>query len=117
MTSDDRLFHFFRFTAARFISRGGVGTCEMKRKSTRCSTCHRLSSGRPRVLAARPDDGYHPGMEIKVTYLQMFTRPNRVVPPPREGLCVLYARRPPIPYYRFLYDAVGGPWQWLSKKK
>src|SRR5205085_12209943 len=27
------------------------------------------------------------------------------------------AKRPTIAYYRFLYDAVGSRWQWLSRKK
>src|SRR6266508_1544619 len=56
-------------------------------------------------------------MDVKVIYLQMFARPQRIVPPPRDGLAVLHAKRSTIAYYRFLYDAVGGPWQWLSRKK
>jgi GNAT superfamily N-acetyltransferase len=40
-------------------------------------------------------------MRIKVTYLEMFARPQRVVPPPREGLAVVHARRPTVAYYRF----------------
>jgi GNAT superfamily N-acetyltransferase len=56
-------------------------------------------------------------MEITVYYLQMFSRPQRTVPPPRDGLLVLHAVRPTVPYYRFLYDAVGRPWQWLSRRK
>jgi hypothetical protein len=46
-------------------------------------------------------------MKVKTTYLQMFSRPERVVPPPREGLVVVHARRPTVAYYRYLYDAVG----------
>jgi len=56
-------------------------------------------------------------MLVKVIYLEMFARPQRVVPPPRDGLSVVHAKRPTIAYYRFLYDAVGGPWPWLSRKK
>jgi GNAT superfamily N-acetyltransferase len=56
-------------------------------------------------------------MSVTVTYLQMFARPHRVVPPPREGLAVTHARKPTLAYYRFLYDAVGRDWQWLSRKK
>jgi GNAT superfamily N-acetyltransferase len=56
-------------------------------------------------------------MEIKVTYLQMFSPPKRVVPPPRDGLLVLHARQPTIAYYRYLYDAVGRRWQWVRRKK
>jgi GNAT superfamily N-acetyltransferase len=56
-------------------------------------------------------------MDVKVTYLQMFSRPSRVVPPPRDGLVVIHARKPTVRYYRFLYDAVGRQWQWLSRGK
>ncbi len=56
-------------------------------------------------------------MHVKVTYLQMFARPDRVVPPPRDGLLVLHVKRPSVAYYRFLYHFVGGPWQWQSRKK
>ena len=56
-------------------------------------------------------------MEIKVFFLQMFAHARRTVPPPRAGLSVIHAQHPTVNYYRFLYDAVGGPWQWLSRKK
>ena len=56
-------------------------------------------------------------MEIRVFYLQMFAHNGRPVPPPREGLSIIHARQPTNRYYRFLYDAVGGPHQWLSRKK
>jgi len=54
---------------------------------------------------------------VKTTYLQMFARPELVVPPPREGLVVVHAKKPPVAYYRFLYDAVGGDYDWTSRKK
>jgi GNAT superfamily N-acetyltransferase len=54
---------------------------------------------------------------VKVTYLEMFARPDRVVPPPREGLAVVHARRPTVAYYRFLYDAVGRDYGWPRCKK
>lgn len=56
-------------------------------------------------------------MDVKVTYLQMFQRPDRVVPAPRDGLLVLHARQPTIAYYRFLYDAVGRQWHWVRRTK
>ena len=56
-------------------------------------------------------------MDVKVTYLQMFAHPAVVVPSPRPGLTVVHAKKPTIAYYRFIYDAVGKPWQWLSRKK
>lgn len=56
-------------------------------------------------------------MQITVTYLQMFARPQAVIPPPREGLTIVHARKPTVAYYRFLYDAVGSKWHWQSRKK
>src|SRR5262245_28841448 len=56
-------------------------------------------------------------MSVKVTYLEMLAHSEGVVPPPRAGLLGLHARRPTVAYYRFLYDAVGGPVNWVSRKK
>jgi GNAT superfamily N-acetyltransferase len=56
-------------------------------------------------------------MKITITYLQMFARPDRVVPVPREMLAVVHAKKPTIAYYRFLYDAVGRDYDWTSRKK
>lgn len=54
---------------------------------------------------------------VKTTFLQMFARPKRVVPPPREGLAVVHARKPTVAYCRFLYDAVGQNYDWTSRKR
>jgi len=56
-------------------------------------------------------------MRITTTYLQMFAHPERLVPPPREGLAVVHAKKPPVAYYRFLYDTVGRDYDWTSRKK
>jgi GNAT superfamily N-acetyltransferase len=56
-------------------------------------------------------------MKVKTSYLQMLARPERVVPPPREGLVVVHAREPTVAYYRFLYDSVGRDYDWTSRKK
>ena len=56
-------------------------------------------------------------MNVKVSYLEMHARPERTVPPPRPDLVILHAQKPSTAYYRFLYDAVGRPWQWLSRGK
>jgi GNAT superfamily N-acetyltransferase len=55
--------------------------------------------------------------KIKVTYVQMFSRPEGVAPPPPEGVLVLHSKRPTIRYFRFLYDAVGRDYDWTSRKK
>jgi GNAT superfamily N-acetyltransferase len=67
------------------------------------------------MLSALSKEG-HAAMEVKVTYLQMFARPERTVLPPRDGLTILHAKHPTMAYYRFLYDAVGRPWQWLGRR-
>jgi GNAT superfamily N-acetyltransferase len=56
-------------------------------------------------------------MKVKITYLQMLARPERTVPPPRDGLAVVHARNPTVPYYRSLYEAVGRDYDWTSRKK
>src|SRR5262249_53601832 len=55
-------------------------------------------------------------MSLITTYLQMFARPERVVPPPRERLNVIHAIKPTLVYYRWLYDSVGGEYDWTSLK-
>ena len=54
---------------------------------------------------------------VKTTYLQMFAHSRRTVQPPRAGLAVAHAKKPPVAYYRFLYDAVGREYDWTSRRK
>jgi GNAT superfamily N-acetyltransferase len=56
-------------------------------------------------------------MKVTTTSLQMFGHPQRIVPPPREGLSVVHAKNPTVAYYRFQYDAVGRDYDWTSRKK
>jgi GNAT superfamily N-acetyltransferase len=58
-----------------------------------------------------------PRVDFNVTYLEMFSPPRRTVPPPREDLAVIHARKPTIAYYRFLYDSVGKVYHWTSRQK
>ena len=55
----------------------------------------------------------HP--DVKVYYLEMFAQPQRYVPAPRDGLTVVHAETPPVPYYRYLYNAVGEDYNWISR--
>jgi GNAT superfamily N-acetyltransferase len=55
-------------------------------------------------------------MSVTVSYLQMCSRPERTVPPPRADLAVIHAKQPTVAYYRFLYDQVGSDWNWMSRK-
>src|SRR6516164_2768958 len=54
---------------------------------------------------------------VKTTYLQMFIHPQRVVPAPRDGIAIVHAKKPPVAYYRFLYDAVRRENDWTSRRK
>ncbi|HVV99082.1 MAG TPA: GNAT family N-acetyltransferase [Planctomycetaceae bacterium] len=56
-------------------------------------------------------------MSVTTTYLQMFAPNGRTATPPRDDLLVLYAQRPTLPYFWFLYDTVGRDWDWTSRRK
>lgn len=56
-------------------------------------------------------------IDVTVYYLEMLTQPKRTAPAPRDGLTVLHAQQPSVPSYRFLYDAVGKEYNWLSRRK
>lgn len=56
-------------------------------------------------------------VDVTVYYLELFECPARTVLPPRKGLAILHAQKPTVPYYRFLYDAVGKDYFWLSRRK
>ena len=56
-------------------------------------------------------------VNVTVYYFEMLAPSQRDIPAPRNGLTVLYAKRPSVPYYRFLYDAVGAEYNWLSRRK
>ncbi|MDD9869965.1 MAG: GNAT family N-acetyltransferase [Gammaproteobacteria bacterium] len=53
-----------------------------------------------------------------VTYLQMTAPPAAGALPPRlENLTLLRARRPPVSFYRYLYNTVGEPWLWHERRR
>jgi GNAT superfamily N-acetyltransferase len=56
-------------------------------------------------------------VEITVYYLEMLAHSHRSISVPREGLTVLHVPSPTVPYYRSLYNAVGEPYRWLSRRK
>ena len=52
-----------------------------------------------------------------VTYLEMTTQPTGPPPPPPAVQhALLKAEMPPLSYYRYLYDTVGGPWLWYERR-
>jgi len=56
-------------------------------------------------------------IDVTVYFLEMLSAPPRSVSPPRDGLTVLHAQAPSVPYYRFLYNQVGRDYHWLSRRK
>ncbi len=50
-----------------------------------------------------------------VTWLEMTSRPATPRRPmPRDGLSLVRAWKPPVHYFRYLYDAVGAPYEWTD---
>ncbi|MDJ0945924.1 MAG: GNAT family N-acetyltransferase [Kiloniellales bacterium] len=57
-------------------------------------------------------------LAVTVTYLEMTERPSlpQVLHPAETTIALLRAHNPPVPFYRFLYDTVGGPWLWYERR-
>src|SRR5207248_10603122 len=65
----------------------------------------RRGAGRPRELTAT------------VTYLAMESRPKGPAPaPPLVKSALLKCENPPVHFYRYLYNTVGGPWYWIERR-
>jgi GNAT superfamily N-acetyltransferase len=56
-------------------------------------------------------------MPITTTYLEMFSPTGGQVPPPAAQVEVRHIRHPSVAFYRAVYDAVGSPWNWTSRKR
>ncbi len=56
-------------------------------------------------------------VDVTVFYLEMHAPPKRAVARPHDGLTVIHAQNPTVPYYRFLYDSIGRDYHWLSRRK
>ena len=56
-------------------------------------------------------------MSITTTYLQMLTHQSRQVSPPPADITIRQVAQPTVEFYRRIYDAVGGDWNWSSRKK
>ena len=69
-------------------------------------------------LSLTPDDGER--LSVTITYLEQTARP--VLPPPpalaeKMKLALMRADQPPVHFYRYLYDLVGAPYNWISRRK
>lgn len=56
-------------------------------------------------------------LNLVITHLEMRRRPNRLVRQLPRGLTIMHAHNPTVPFYRFLYDTVGGPWLWYERRR
>lgn len=56
-------------------------------------------------------------IDVTVYYLEMREKSQRTIPAPRGGLTVRHDVRPTIPAYRSLYNAVGQPVNWMSRRR
>jgi len=75
-----------------------------------------------KVLSRRLDEQVHKfvekTVETTVTYLEMEAPPG--TPPvslPAERIALLRCTEPSAGFYRYLYDAVGRPWQWTNRTR
>lgn len=70
-------------------------------------------------LALTGDDGVPIGhLDVTITHLEM-TRPPRLPapPPPALKVAVFRAENISVPFYRYLYNTVGGPWVWYERRR
>jgi len=57
-------------------------------------------------------------IEVTITYLEQTARPSLPKPPaPARKTALMRADRPPVHFYRYLYDVIGAPYNWISRRK
>ena len=56
-------------------------------------------------------------VEVITTFLEMTTRPSLVVTRPNRSGMLLRLQEPTVPFYRYLYDAIGARWGWTERSK
>lgn len=55
-------------------------------------------------------------LNVTVTYLEQTSRPVlRSCPVPNVPMALMRVNNPPIHYYRYLYDLIGSPFNWVSR--
>lgn len=53
---------------------------------------------------------------VDVTFLRMDAPPAAPAPPLPQGMRIERVARCSVPFYRYLYDTVGGPWLWWMRR-
>ncbi|MEO1137214.1 MAG: GNAT family N-acetyltransferase, partial [Pseudomonadota bacterium] len=57
-------------------------------------------------------------IEVTITYLEQTARPLLPTPiAPRRKTALMRAEHPPLHFYRYLYDLVGAPYNWISRRR
>jgi len=57
-------------------------------------------------------------LPMTVTFLDMKAKPAVLAPPqPKGKVAMLKADKPPVHFYRYLYDTVGDAYFWVDRKK
>lgn len=55
---------------------------------------------------------------MTVTFLEMNAKPAALPPPqPRGKVALLRCEKPPVHFYRYLYDTIGADYYWVDRKK
>ena len=69
-----------------------------------------------RDVSADTDPRIRGWIESNVTYLEMRARPDRAFVQAPAGVEVRRAVKPTLSFYRYLYDTVGGDWNWTGRR-
>ena len=76
----------------------------------------RLFLGKP--LSADTVDMRQAEIDVVTTYLEMTERPKRApTPTPVGSFALMRMERPPVAFYRYLYNMVGEPWFWADRRR
>jgi GNAT superfamily N-acetyltransferase len=64
-----------------------------------------------------PDDSKK-RVPMTVTFLEMRAKPSVLPPPqPKGKIAILRAEKPPVHFYRYLYNTIGEPYLWVDRRK
>ncbi len=70
----------------------------------------------PARIEHRPAAGDQ--IEVTVTYLEQREKPALAAPPPsRRKTAIMRAENPPVHFYRYLYELIGAPYNWVSRRR
>src|SRR5881394_834550 len=79
-------------------------------RAPRCAGGHRLMVAKGTTAKRR--------IPMTVTFLEMTAKPSALPPPqPRGRHALLKCEKPPVHFYRYLYDTIGADYYWVDRKK